>query len=109
MALLLEEAQRLMAERDPAALIRHICTAARPLTQASYVGVGVVDDVGAIDEFVAVGLDETVVAELRKSLTAHHDHPARATVVSREIVTIGDGVGRVLEGAGNHVAIAQVD
>ena len=86
MALLLEEAQRLMAERDPAALIRHICTAARPLTQASYVGVGVVDDVGAIDEFVAVGLDETVVAELRKSLTAHHDHPARATFVSREIV-----------------------
>jgi len=86
MALLLEEAQRLMAERDPAALIRHICTAARPLTQASYVGVGVVDDVGAIDEFVAVGLDETVVAELRQSLTAHHDHPARTTVVSREIV-----------------------
>ncbi|HEY6617856.1 MAG TPA: hypothetical protein VIZ32_25185, partial [Vicinamibacterales bacterium] len=86
MALLLEEAQRLMAERDPAALIRHVCTAARPLTQASYVGVGVVDDDGAIDEFVAVGLDETVVAELRQSLTAHHDHPARATVVSREIV-----------------------
>ena len=69
MALLLEEAQRLMAERDPAALIRHVCTAARPLTQASYVGVGVVDDDGAIDEFVAVGLDETVVAKLRQSLT----------------------------------------
>jgi two-component system, cell cycle sensor histidine kinase and response regulator CckA len=86
MALLLEEAQRLMAERDPAALIRHVCTAARPLTQATYVGVGVVDDVGAIDEFVAVGLDETVVAELRQSLTAHHDHPARATFVSREVV-----------------------
>ena len=86
MALLLEEAQRLMAERDPAALIRHVCTAARPLTQASYVGVGVVDDDGAIDEFVAVGLDETVVTELRQSLGANHDHPARATVVSREIV-----------------------
>ncbi|HET9569083.1 MAG TPA: PAS domain-containing protein, partial [Vicinamibacterales bacterium] len=86
MALLLEEAQRLMAERDPAALIRHVCTAARPLTQASYVGVGVVDDDGAIDEFVAVGLDETVVAELRQTLAANHDHPARAAFVSREIV-----------------------
>jgi len=86
MALLLEEAQRLMAERDPAALIRHVCSAARPLTQASYVGVGIVDDDGVIDEFVAVGLDETVVAELRQSLVANHDHPARATFVSREIV-----------------------
>jgi PAS domain S-box-containing protein len=86
MALLLEEAQRLMAERDPAALIRHVCTAARPLTHASYVGVGIVDDDGAIDEFVAVGLDETVVAELRQSLIANRDHPARAAFVSREIV-----------------------
>jgi PAS domain S-box-containing protein len=86
MALLLEEAQRLMAERDPAALLRHVCTAARPLTQASVVGVGIVDDQGAVDEFVAVGLDEAVVNELRQTLAANHDHPARATFVSREIV-----------------------
>ena len=58
MALLLEEAQRLMAERDPAALIRQVCAAARPLTQASIVGVGIVGDDGTIDDFVAVGLDD---------------------------------------------------
>jgi PAS domain S-box-containing protein len=86
MALLLEEAQRLMAERDPAALLRHVCTAARPLTQARFVAVGIVDDHGTVDEFVAVGLDEAVVDELRQSLVANHDHPARASFVSREIV-----------------------
>lgn len=58
MALLLEEAQRLMAERDPATLLRHVCTAAQPLTHASFVGVGIVDGDGAVNEFVAVGLDE---------------------------------------------------
>jgi PAS domain S-box-containing protein len=86
MALLLEEAQRLMAERDPATLLRHVCTAARPLTQASYVGVGIVDGDGAVNEFVAVGLDEAVVDELRRTMAANRNHPARASFVSREIV-----------------------
>jgi signal transduction histidine kinase/CheY-like chemotaxis protein len=86
MALLLEEAQRLMAERDPAVLLRHVCTAARPLTQARFVAVGIVDDDGAVDPFVVVGLDEAVVNEVRQSMAANHDHPARASFVSREIV-----------------------
>ncbi|HVQ14330.1 MAG TPA: ATP-binding protein [Vicinamibacterales bacterium] len=86
MALLLEEAQRLMAERDPAALLRQVCTAARPLTQASFVAVGIVDDDGAVDQFVAVGLDDAVVDELRQLLAANREHPARASFVSREIV-----------------------
>jgi len=86
MALLLEEAQRLMAERDPAALIRHVCTAARPLTQARFVGVGIVNGEGVLDDFVAVGLDDDVVAELRGSMAGDRDHPARAVFGSREIV-----------------------
>jgi len=86
MALLLEEAQRLMAERDPAALLRYVCAAARPLTQASFVAVGIVDDGGAVDQFVVAGLDEAVVDELRQSLAANPDHPARPSFISREIV-----------------------
>jgi signal transduction histidine kinase/CheY-like chemotaxis protein len=86
MALLLEEAQRLMAERDPTALLHHVCTAARPLTQARFVGVGIVNGNGAVDDFVAVGLDEAVVAELRQSMDANHEHPARAAFQSRQIV-----------------------
>src|SRR5262245_52031292 len=86
MARLLEEAQRLMAERDPQALLRQVCAAARPLTQASIVGVGIVDDDGAINDFVAEGLDKSVVAELRYSMAGHRDHPARAVFQRREIV-----------------------
>ena len=86
MALLLEEAQRLMAERDLDALLRQVCASARPLTQASIVGVGIVNDDGGIEDFVAVGLDDGVVAELRRLLANNHDHPARAVFQSREIV-----------------------
>lgn len=86
MARLLEEAQRLMAERDPQALLQQVCAAARPLTQASIVGVGIVDGSGAIDDFVAVGLDARVVDELRQSMAGNHDHPARAVFEAREIV-----------------------
>lgn len=86
MGLLLDEAQRLMAERDPAALLRRVCAAARPLTQASIVGVAVVNEEGAVDDFVAVGLDDGVVAELRQLLAADADHPARTVFGSREIV-----------------------
>jgi PAS domain S-box-containing protein len=86
MALLLEEAQRLMAERDPAALLRMVCAAARPLTQARIVGIAVASDEAIVDDFVVVGLDEAVAAELRQSLAAHADHPARAVFEMREIV-----------------------
>ncbi len=87
MALLLEEAQRLMAERDPAALLRMVCAAARPLTRASIVSVGVVNEGGVVEELVAVGLDKSVVAELRQSLSTDAEHPARAVFGSREIVS----------------------
>ena len=86
MARLLEEAQRLMAERDPQALLQQVCAAARPLTQASIVGVVIVDGSGVIDDFVAVGLDARVVDELRQSMAGNHDHPARAVFEAREIV-----------------------
>ena len=86
MGLLLEEVQRLMAERDPAALLRRVCAAARPLTRASIVGVGVVDEAGVVDDFVAVGLDDGVVAELRHLLATTPDHLARAVCESREVV-----------------------
>ena len=86
MALLLEEAQRLMAERDPDALLHRVCAAARPLTQASIVGVGIVDHQGAIENFVAVGLDAGLLAELRQMMGNKHDHPVRAVLEAREIV-----------------------
>ena len=86
MALLLEEAQRLMAERDPDALLHRVCAAARPLTQASIVGVGIVDHQGAIENFVAVGLDAGLLAELRQMMGNNHDHPVRAVLEAREIV-----------------------
>ena len=86
MALLLEEAQRLMAERDPDALLHRVCAAARPLTQASIVGVGIVDHQGAIENFVAVGLDAGLLAELRQMMGNNHDHPVRVVLEAREIV-----------------------
>ncbi len=86
MALLLEEAQRLMAERDPAALLRQVCAAARPLTSASIVGVAIVSETGTVDDFIAVGLDDAIVAELRQSMASNHDHPARVVFQSREVV-----------------------
>ncbi len=86
MALLLEEAQRLMAERDPAALLRRVCAAARPLTRASIVGVGIVNENLVVEDFVAVGLDDAVFSELRQSLTRTVEHPARTVFGSREIV-----------------------
>jgi PAS domain S-box-containing protein len=86
MALLLEEAQRLMAQRDPAALLRLVCAAAGPLTRASAVGVATVKEGGVIDDFVTIGLEDGVVAALRESLAANVDHPVRAVLASREIV-----------------------
>ena len=86
MALLLEEAQQLMAERDPAALLRRVCAAARPLTQASIVSVAIINADGAIDDFIAVGLDEAIVADLRQSMANYHEHPVRAVFEAREIV-----------------------
>jgi PAS domain S-box-containing protein len=86
MALLLEQAQRLMAERDPAALLRMVCAAARPLTQARIVGIAVAGDEAVVDDVVVVGLDEAVAAELRQSLAVHADHPARAVFETRKAV-----------------------
>jgi PAS domain S-box-containing protein len=86
MARLLEDAQRLVGERDPVELSRQVCAAARHLTLASIVGVGIVNDDGSLDDFVAEGLDEATLAALRESISNNHDHPARAVVQSREVV-----------------------
>ena len=83
---LLEEARRLMAERDPAALLRHACEAARRMTHASVVAVAIVGDDGAIDDFVAVGLEEATAAELRRTVESNHDHPARDAFEARRVV-----------------------
>jgi PAS domain S-box-containing protein len=86
MARLLEEAQRLMAERDPAALLRQVCAAARRLTRAGIVNVGVIGDAGAVDEFVAMGLGDVIAAELRTSIASNPDHPIRALFRTREVI-----------------------
>jgi len=87
MALLLEEAQRLMAQRDPSALLRLVCAAARRLTLASIVGLGTVSDGEAVDDFVAVGLDDETIAQLRTSLSSHDDHPAHSVLTTRKVVS----------------------
>jgi len=84
--LLLEEAQRLTAERDPAALLRQLSAAARRLTRASIAGVGTIGDDGAVDDFVTVGLDESIVTELRQSMTSDLDHPGRTVTLKGEVV-----------------------
>jgi two-component system, cell cycle sensor histidine kinase and response regulator CckA len=87
MALLLEEAQRLMAERDPSALLRQVCAAARRLTLASIVGVGTVGDGDVIDDFVAVGLDDEAIAQLRTAWSSHDNHPGHSVLKSRSVVS----------------------
>ena len=88
LALLLEQLQRLTAERDPAALLRQVAVAAREITHARIAGVGIVSDDGRrFEDLVSVGLDEAVVAELRQQLSMDGDHPARRVVANREVVS----------------------
>ena len=87
LALLLEHSQRLMAERDPAALLRHVAAAAREITEAAIAGVGVLNDDGGFADLVSIGLDDAVVAALKEQLTAETDHPARRVIEKGEVVS----------------------
>jgi len=92
LSLLLEEARRLMAERDPRALVRHACEAARRLTDASVVAVALVSDEGVIEDFAAVGLDQAAAAELRRTAANTREHPARGALDARRVVRGVSGV-----------------
>jgi signal transduction histidine kinase len=88
LVLLLEQSQRLMAERDPAALLRHVAAAAREITQAQIAGVGIMSDDGRqVEDLVSVGLDEALAAELKQQMDVAGDHPARRVVEAREVVS----------------------
>jgi signal transduction histidine kinase len=86
LAVLLEQSQRLMAERDPEALLRHVASAARDIIQARIAGVGIVGDDGSLEDFVSVGLDDAIAAELKRQLAREHDHPARRVIEHKEVV-----------------------
>jgi PAS domain S-box-containing protein len=88
LALLLEHSQRLMAERDPAALLRHVAAAARDLTHARIAGVGLLSDDGRrFEDLVSVGLDEALVEELKRQVASDQDHPAHRVVETRAVVS----------------------
>jgi signal transduction histidine kinase len=76
-----------MAERDPDALLRHVALAARDITQARISGVGIVGDDGRFEDLVTVGLDASLVAELKRQLGTDGDHPHRRVVERREVVS----------------------
>src|SRR5262245_57704359 len=88
LALLLEQSQRLMAERDPANLLRHVAAAAREITQAQIASVGIMGDDGRrFEDLVSVGLDDALASELKQRLALGGDHPARRVVDAREVVS----------------------
>ncbi len=86
LAVLLEQSQRLMAERDPEALLRHVASAARDITQARIAAVGMVGDDGRFQDLVSAGLDDAAAAELKRQLAREHDHPARRVIDHREVI-----------------------
>jgi PAS domain S-box-containing protein len=87
LVLLLEHSQRLMGERDPAALLRHVAVAAREITQASIVGVGIVNpERRTFEDLVSVGIDDALAMELKQRLIADPEHPARRVVETGEVV-----------------------
>ena len=88
LALLLEHSQRLMAERDPAALLHHVAAAARDITLARIAGVGIMSDDGRrFESLVSVGLDAPLVEQLQQQIASSTDHPARRVVEHREVVS----------------------
>ena len=83
MASLLELGQRVMAEREPLELLRHVCDAARELTDASLAGVAIVsEDLQRLERLEMVGLDEAMTAELRRTLQI--DDTIRRVLVTRQ-------------------------
>jgi signal transduction histidine kinase len=87
LARLLEHSQRLMAERDPDALLRRVVAAARDITQAAAAGAGITGDGGRLEDIVSVGLDESLAMELRHWLAADADRQARRVVETGEVVS----------------------
>ena len=94
MALLLEHSQRLMAERDPAALLRHVVSAARDITHAAIAGVGIFSDDGTrFEDLISVGLEENAVADLKQLLALDRDNPGRRVIATREPVVVTNPSG----------------
>jgi PAS domain S-box-containing protein len=87
LAVLLEQSQRLMAEHDPEALLGHVASAAREITEARIAAVGIVADDGRFQDMVSVGLDVAVVEQLKRQLATETDHPARRAIERREVVS----------------------
>jgi PAS domain S-box-containing protein len=86
LANLLEHSQRLMAERDPSALLRHLATAARDITQCSSAIVGITSDDGQFEDLVSVGVNDVVAAEFRRLTVSASDHPGRRVIETREAI-----------------------
>jgi signal transduction histidine kinase len=86
LAVLLAQSQRLMTERDPAALLRQVASAAREITQARIAGVGIASDDGRFD---VVSADDDAEGELTRWLAPSSDHPARRAIEIRGIVRDG--------------------
>jgi PAS domain S-box-containing protein len=88
LALLLEHSQRLMAERDPAALLRHVAAAARDISQARIAGVGIMSDDGLrFEDLISVGLDDEALVDELKQQMASSEHPGRRVVETREVIS----------------------
>src|SRR5688572_2819025 len=85
LAVLLEQSQRLMAECDPGALLQRVAAAAREITRARIASVGIVSDEGRFEDLVSVGLEDDVVAEMRRQLAMDARHPARRATERREV------------------------
>jgi signal transduction histidine kinase len=93
LALLLEQTQRLMAERDLAALPRLVASAAREITGARIATVGIVSDDGErFENVVSMCLDERMAGEAGRPLSMAVEHPARRAVDHRDVVTDGSGL-----------------
>jgi signal transduction histidine kinase len=90
LACLLEQSQRLMAERDLAALPRLVASAAREIVGARVASVGIVSDDGErFVEVVSSCLDDARASEPGRQLTMDLDHPARRVVDRRHVVVDG--------------------
>jgi PAS domain S-box-containing protein len=86
LAVLLEQSQRIMAERDPGALLQRVAAAAREITRAHIAFVGIMSDEGQFEDVVSAGLEDEVAAELKRHLAIDPRHPGRRAIERREVV-----------------------
>jgi signal transduction histidine kinase/CheY-like chemotaxis protein len=75
-----------MNELDSSALLHQVTDAARHVMRASAAAVAIVGDKGTVDDFAAVGLDDSAARDLRRWLAPNGDHPARAVFEARAAV-----------------------